>query len=118
MAQDDEIRGTRKGLLSLVDDFDTPEKAYAEAERRIAAALRENKTELDLQLRHLRQLPPSIARCTALTVLLLAGTQVADLTPIADCTALRQLSLSRTQIADLTPIAGCTALTDLWLDEN
>lgn len=75
------------------DAFDTPEKAFAEAERLIAEAQGRGATELTVQLRYLASIPASIAGLTAL----------------------QRLSLDNTQVADLAPLAGLTALQDLWL---
>ena len=96
-------------------EFDTPAKAYAEAERRIEAARVSNATELDVQLRFLQAIPPSIADCTALQTLSLDGTRFADLAPLSACTALQHLSLDRTGVADLAPLSACTALQTLSL---
>jgi hypothetical protein len=86
--------------------------AYAEAERRIAAA--REATELDLSVRHLARIP-SLAGLTALQLLRLESTQVSDLTPLADLPALQVLDLSRTPVSDLTPLSGLTTLQSLGL---
>lgn len=103
------------------DPFDTPEKAYAEAERRIEHARKSGATELVLGFRYgtaeepalqrLEKLPPSIAGLTALRSLTLHNTQVTDLAPIAGLTTLQTLDLARTRVADLAPIAGLTSLS-------
>jgi Leucine-rich repeat (LRR) protein len=108
------------------DSFDTPEKAYVEAERRIERARRSGATELVLgnlysaadeaPLQRLERLPPSIAGLTAVQNLYLAETQISDLAPIAGLTGLRLLTLHSTEVADLTPIARHTALQRLSLD--
>ncbi len=100
------------------DPFDTPEKAYAEAERLIAEAKAQgsNATELRVQLRLLERLPPSIAGLTALQSLDLSGTRVADLAPLTKLTSLQRLDLDGTRVADLAPLAGLTALRHLDLD--
>ena len=98
------------------DPFDTPQKAYAEAERRIAAAKASNATELDLQLRHLERLPQSIADITALRIVLLQNTKVADLAPLAAQTRLACLRLDGTPVVDIAPLAGLTELQILSLD--
>ena len=97
------------------DPFDTPEKAYAEAERLIAEAHSSRATVLTVQLRWLERLPPSIAGLTALRTLRLDQTQVADLAPLRGLTALQTLRLVRTRVADLAPLRGLTALQTLWL---
>lgn len=122
------------------EEFDTAEKAYAEAERRIAAAQASHATELDVELRYLSLIPrvadrphcPAdplarpyasgrprpMAGLTALQHLALDGTRVADLAPLAGLTALQSLSLDRTPVADLAPLAGLTALQTLSLDRT
>jgi hypothetical protein len=99
------------------DPFDTPEKAYAEAERLIAEAKAQgsNATELRLQLRRLERLPSSIAGLASLQHIWLDNTQVDDIAPLAGLTALQSLSLDHTPIIDLTPLVGMTALLALWL---
>ncbi|MDX2155598.1 MAG: hypothetical protein SFW09_03725 [Hyphomicrobiaceae bacterium] len=94
------------------DDTDTPEKAFAAAERAIAEAQARRATELRVQLRLLERLPPSIAGLVALQRLSLDRTRVADLAPIAGLAALQHLSLDGTRVADLAPIATFTGLAD------
>jgi hypothetical protein len=98
------------------EKFDTPEKAYAEAERRIAEARRTGAIELDLQIPSLSQLPPSLAGLTALQRLGLDRTRVTDLAPLAGLTALQRLGLDRTRVTDLAPLAGLKALKTLGLE--
>lgn len=50
-----------------------------------------------------------------LRYLLMADTQVSDLTPLKDLKNLIYLELFLTQVTDLSPLVGCTALEDLNL---
>ncbi|MGE3917943.1 MAG: leucine-rich repeat domain-containing protein, partial [Hyphomicrobiaceae bacterium] len=97
------------------DPFDTPEKAYAEAERRIAEAQTSHAVQLDVQLRWLERLPPSIAGLASLRTLTFDRTRVADLAPLAGLASLQHLTLANTRVADLAPLAGLASLRTLTL---
>jgi hypothetical protein len=80
--QDWQEWGQRLNLFKQKPDaFNSPEKAHAEAERRIAAAQNNGATRLDLDLPHLTLVPPSVAGLNSLKSLNLIGTQVTDIRP-------------------------------------
>jgi hypothetical protein len=99
-------------------EFNTPEKAYAEAERLIAEAQRSNAKELRVRLRFLASLPPSIATLTRLTKLSVTGSGVRDLSPLAALTGLTALWITDSPVSDLTPLTTLTRLTYLTLDDT
>ena len=53
-----------------------------------------------------------------LKYLILAWTQVQDITPISNCKELVFLELDHCVIRDYTPLQGCTALEDLNINDN
>lgn len=97
------------------DRFDTPEKAYGEAERIIAEAQSSKAKTLEIRLPELRILPPSISSLTDLRSLSLNGTKVADIAPIAALGRLQLLALNFTRVANLVPLAAVTGLRTLSL---
>ncbi len=92
--------------------------AYKEAERRIAKALAEGATELNLKIEDLETIPPEIADLKSLTGLDLRNTRISDATPLAALTSLTLLVLSNTRISDVTPLATLTSLTRLFLSNT
>lgn len=53
-----------------------------------------------------------------LKYLILAWTQVTDITPISNCKELIYLELDNSTVRDFTPLIGCTALEDLNIGET
>ena len=95
--------------------------AYAEAQRLIAKAKanRWRRLDFDTPRTHaLTSLPPEIGALSALTMLVLRGSQVTDLTPLSQVASLTTLDLSDTQVGDITPLAQLTDLTMLFLSNT
>ena len=93
-------------------------RAYAEAQRLIAAAASSGATKLSFngpETRAMTNIPEEIKTLTALTTLDLSSTKATDLTHIAALTALTTLELIDTEVTDLTPVAALTALAFLDL---
>lgn len=96
--------------MSRADDH------YAKAEREIEQARETGAETLDLVALHgLTHLPPSITSLKRLKILVLAGTQVVDITLLAQLPALFVLDISRTPFTDLSRLAALPALTVLSL---
>lgn len=91
--------------------------AYIEAERRVAEAIEERATKLDLSIDELTRLPP-MAGLGGLRSLDLNNTLVPDLTPLAGLFALQSLDLRNTQVSDISPLAHLTALQSLQLSQT
>jgi hypothetical protein len=100
------------------EKFNTPEKAFAEAERRIANAKKSGAKVLIIQLHSLRTLPPSVADLTSLEGLNLDNCRVDDLAPLASLSGLRSLWLNRTRVTNLAPLAGLSGLKSLCLNRS
>ena len=102
----------------------TQEEAEAEARRLIL----EGKAVPDHIATHVRSLDFAgdnglgslrlFANLINLQYLNLAGTQVADLTPLAALTNLERLNLGGTQVAGVTPLAALTNLQSLYLSST
>jgi hypothetical protein len=93
------------------------DRAYAEAERRVAAARETGVNILNLSIDGLTKIPP-LAGFTTLHMLDFSATRVSNLAPLAGLTALLSLYLQHTQVSDLTPLSGLTALQYLNLDST
>ncbi|MDA8585234.1 hypothetical protein N9L47_03090 [Rhodobacteraceae bacterium] len=89
-------------------------EAYAEAEKRIAAARDEDARVLRLDdLANLGRLPPELGEMTELIQINLRGTAIHDLTPLSGLKNLRILSLRDTLVEDLTPLSDLPKLDTL-----
>ncbi len=87
--------------------FDTPEEAYAEAERRIEAAQRGDITLLGLSDLGLASLPESIGQLTQIDLLDLAGNRLTQLPEsIGQLEKLTLLDLSQNQLTHLPESIG------------
>jgi len=97
----------------------TPEKAYAQALRRIREAEETEALELDLSGLALNRLPPELERLTSLQALNVSGCWQlrGDLATLAGLTSLQTLNLSWCgQLrGDLSSLAGLTSLQTLSL---
>jgi Leucine Rich repeats (2 copies) len=115
--RDSQDTGERLNLFKQKkpDPFDSAEKAYAEAERRITEAHHGGLTKLELDLPHLQLIPPSVAGLSSLRFLSLYRTRVTDLRPLAGLTELQSLNLIHSLVTDLTPLARFTKLLVLGL---
>ena len=82
-----------RSVFRKLDPFDTPQKAFAEAERLIAEAQFERATELTFKLDQLTRLPMSIKDLANLQTLIVFSTKLASLAPITDLKSLRLLAL-------------------------
>jgi hypothetical protein len=100
------------------DTFDTPEKAYTEAERLITNAREDAARELIINLPQLDRLPQTISHLSSLRSLGLEHTAIVDVAPLARLTKLERLGLVGTAVVDLTPLAALTNLRILWLADT
>ena len=94
--------------------------AYQEAEAKIAAALKEGATELNLNGMGLMEIPEAIANLTQLKLLALSDNQISEIPEaIANLTQLKSLALSDNQISEIPEaIANLTQLRELALSDN
>ena len=94
--------------------------AYRQAEQKIAVALQEGATKLDLSRMKLKKIPEEIANLTQLKELNLSDNQITEIPEeIANLTQLQTLYLSSNQITEiLEAIANLTQLQTLYLSSN
>ena len=59
-----------------------------------------------------------IQHCVDLTMLILIGNQIVDISELASLGNLMGLDLTENEIVDISPLSGLANLTTLWLDEN
>ncbi|OIQ74666.1 leucine rich repeats (2 copies) [mine drainage metagenome] len=89
--------------------------AYEEAKRRIAHAMAEGATTLDLSIDELSAIPAEIAEFASLRTLIIWGAPVTDLTYISELKSLQILDLKETLVTDLSPLHSLPDLKSLDL---
>jgi hypothetical protein len=97
------------------------DKAYASAQKLIAAAREGGATEISFDREDchaLTRIPPEIADLTALQALFLTQSGVTDLTPLSPLTGLQRLWLKQTGVTDLAPLSTITGLQALSLGQT
>jgi Leucine-rich repeat (LRR) protein len=72
---------------------------------------------LDLENTQIAEIEP-LAKLSALQTINLSGTKVRDLNPLEKLFALQSIDLSRTQISDLEPLVNLTTLKALYLNNT
>jgi Leucine-rich repeat (LRR) protein len=105
-------------MVGLKKSRSDAQKAYEEAKRRVAAAIRNEQFALDLRgLKNLECVPP-LDELTTVTDIYLSGTRVSDLTPLRNLTKVWKLDLRRTPVSDLSPLTNLTTLSTLDLEKT
>jgi Leucine-rich repeat (LRR) protein len=98
-------------------DKATPEQAYVEAQRRIAAAKASEASEFTFDLKMLAAIPPEIVQLGHVRKMHLGDAAIADLRPLAGLTNLKELHIYRVPVMDISPLCVLTGLEYLALSQ-
>lgn len=87
---------------------------YKKAEIRIAKAMTDGRTVLELKgLTHLKALPKSIRKFEKLEWLNVSNTKLYSIAELADLQQLKYVALDNTRVADLAPLANSSDLNEI-----